>query len=220
MNEPLVDILLRLSALTPLLLPGLLLWPLVTRSYRRLRQPISGGERAARWGVVGLAGLLILPGTVGLAAGGMKVLLGARAKAGAAQCLSNVRKLGSALTMYVQDWDGNYPPAALWGDGAARYILPEDPTVVFRCPSGPTPFGYAYNPALAEVLLNRIEIPADTIALLEFDASDRNAAADRGPASVARRHMGGATYGFADGHAKWMDPHVAPKLRWEVGEAR
>src|SRR5438874_8853881 len=63
----------------------------------------------------------------------------AREKARAISCLSNVRQLGLAMSMYVQDYDETYPLAfpdnwwsITWGNGILPYIKSIQ---IFKCPS-------------------------------------------------------------------------------------
>ncbi|MGC4048030.1 MAG: DUF1559 domain-containing protein [Armatimonas sp.] len=73
----------------------------------------------------------------------------ARAKARQTACLSNMKQIGTAIMMYVQDYDENYPPAQLnlpsppapangvisWPTMIYPYIKNEG---VFVCPDGET----------------------------------------------------------------------------------
>jgi prepilin-type N-terminal cleavage/methylation domain-containing protein/prepilin-type processing-associated H-X9-DG protein len=78
----------------------------------------------------------------------------AREKARGSSCLSNLKQLGLAITMYVQDNDGypmmSSPPTAVprtrWPDYIYPYVKNEQ---IFRCPSAPLEiFGkqWAHNP--------------------------------------------------------------------------
>ena len=75
----------------------------------------------------------------------------AREKARQAACLSNMRQLSTAVMMYVQDYDEQYPMTANYNDGSApQTIWPEmiQPYVknegIFKCPSAVQP-GYPAN---------------------------------------------------------------------------
>jgi prepilin-type processing-associated H-X9-DG protein len=166
--------------------------------------------------VLVLALLLIIPGGVGFSAGATKVFVAARTKARSVQCLSNVKELGRALMMYVQDWDETYPPAESWSDGAARYLQPTEVQSLFRCPAAASPYSYAFNEALDRMPLRRLDAPTETVMLLESAAKLRNATGDRDARAVPPRHSGGANYGFADGHARWANPYGEASFLWEV----
>ena len=93
----------------------------------------------------------------------------ARAKARTATCSSNMKQLGTALSMYVQDYDEQFPGICLWSPDPfstkywAEVVQPYTKnTRIFRCPStsygwwfgegkeSPLRFGcnYAYNQVL------------------------------------------------------------------------
>ena len=86
----------------------------------------------------------------------------AREKARQTSCLSNMKQLGVALTMYAQDYDGTMPMTS-WELGSLKskihwsYLV--QPYVknlqIFVCPSDPTPV----------VPKNRICGPTDTISV-------------------------------------------------------
>ena len=75
----------------------------------------------------------------------------AREKARQTSCLSNTRQLATAVMMYVQDYDEQYPMTANYNDGSATptiwpqmvqpYIKNEG---IFKCPSAINP-GYPAN---------------------------------------------------------------------------
>jgi prepilin-type N-terminal cleavage/methylation domain-containing protein len=73
----------------------------------------------------------------------------AREKARQATCLSNMKQIGLGVMMYVQDWDGSYPPDRVaplpggqpcnqkmitWKTATLPYVKNID---VYRCPSNP-----------------------------------------------------------------------------------
>jgi prepilin-type N-terminal cleavage/methylation domain-containing protein/prepilin-type processing-associated H-X9-DG protein len=118
----------------------------------------------------------------------------AREKARAATCLSNCKQLGTAMMMYVQDYEGTFPPS--WFDAPGEYgfdvaIYPYVKNKqVYSCPSnplhisdwpgyermgvGPIPRSYAMNGDIAlesgkRVLVQEASVdrPAETILMLE-----------------------------------------------------
>jgi prepilin-type N-terminal cleavage/methylation domain-containing protein len=108
----------------------------------------------------------------------------AREKARQATCLSNMKQIGIGVMMYVQDWDGTYPPdrvAALpggqgcdqkmitWKTATLPYVKSIE---IYRCPSNPKnkegdetkgaepafptfPVGYSYNGTLLHMSVQR-----------------------------------------------------------------
>ena len=73
----------------------------------------------------------------------------AREQARKAACLSNLKQVGMALMMYVQDWDETYPVMTLcpaWSQRTPWNCLPQGELLpylknvdVWRCPSNPCP---------------------------------------------------------------------------------
>jgi prepilin-type N-terminal cleavage/methylation domain-containing protein/prepilin-type processing-associated H-X9-DG protein len=109
----------------------------------------------------------------------------AREKARGAACLSNIKQLGLAISMYAQDYDETLPNHASDTD---NFLAPNAPanwakaiqsyvknTKVFSCPSAPLPMGYKHAAAensyqgnavvlsLQGTRLARIPNPADII---------------------------------------------------------
>ena len=149
----------------------------------------------------------------------------AREKARQTSCLSNLKEIGLAVMMYVQDYDERIPmpysPAPanwpLWEDRIQPY---EKNWQIHICPSLSTTNYYASYGwnwymvwdgsnwlALAEVLS-----PAETIMngdrnggnwhmMAPFDPSLGGTNPDN--AWAAARHNDGANFNFFDGHAKW-----------------
>jgi hypothetical protein len=158
---------------------------------------------------VGVLGAVVYP-----------VFVRARATARKAVCLSNVKNISLAMQMYASDNDDRFPPADEWCDTLQGYVKDAD---VYRCVSAPEhPCGYAYNAALSEVAYDALQDPTATIAVFE---SERGWNAAGGPEllAVEPRHLGGDSYGFADGRAAWTPREgvVGPgasQYRWEVSE--
>ncbi len=131
----------------------------------------------------------------------------AREKARSTTCLSNFKQLGTAVTMYVQDYDGAYPLAWYPGDdyGFDVALFPYVKSYqVYECPSnkvtprfwpgykknglGPIPGSYAMNGDLAArsagslragLTESAVQNPADTIMMTEI--WDTRKAAKAGP---------------------------------------
>jgi prepilin-type N-terminal cleavage/methylation domain-containing protein/prepilin-type processing-associated H-X9-DG protein len=118
----------------------------------------------------------------------------AREKARATSCLSNCKQIGTALRMYLDDYEGAYPfswfDKGQYGFDVALYPYTKN-TAIFACPSNPqvpekTAFGkgyagplngmvrsYAMNSAVSTddqkppILEPSISAPSDTIMMLE-----------------------------------------------------
>lgn len=75
----------------------------------------------------------------------------AREKAREINCTSNMRQVGLAVRMYLQDWDEHYPPASMWKTRLQPYMKNTD---LFKCPSRPQLpwyYGHGYNIGYAGV---------------------------------------------------------------------
>jgi prepilin-type N-terminal cleavage/methylation domain-containing protein/prepilin-type processing-associated H-X9-DG protein len=148
----------------------------------------------------------------------------ARAAARKAECLSNLRQIGLAFTMYADDHDDLLPllnSAKTGGLYSHRYGWPDVPVVwcdallpyvrtdrIYSCPEARTsPPGYRMNARLAGTAAGSATDPASKILLVDGDdipgafgyslmAPDLTC--------VGLRHNGGLNCLFVDGHAKWF----------------
>jgi prepilin-type processing-associated H-X9-DG protein len=120
----------------------------------------------------------------------------------AEQCLRNLKQIGLGLMMYCQDYDERMPPAAEWCTVVDPYLRNRD---LFRCPSAPTPYGYAFNRNLDRVGLAQLRRPAATVLVFESSAARPNAT-DTGQ-SLCRpaRHPQGNNFAYTDGHVRPTD---------------
>lgn len=209
----------------------------------------------------------------------------AREKARQTACLSNLKQIGTGLTMYSQDYDGGFPawdeylgqgslnsevnsggytgasfalggdPLGAWQTKVQPYIksgAPEkfDNTGVWQCPSlgakgesmvsstKGVAYSYGYSGMFMRVNYGGIaslgtayyrypfstdmDSTASTIVVGEASSpgrlapptyfqtwSLRKAGTPTGAWEVPDRHAGGSNYGFADGHAKWINQQSA-----------
>jgi prepilin-type N-terminal cleavage/methylation domain-containing protein/prepilin-type processing-associated H-X9-DG protein len=162
----------------------------------------------------------------------------AREKARQASCMSNVKQLGAALLMYVQDYDETLPFAIGGPTMAALQALPELVTPytknrqIERCPSDPvgaidfTSYGlsrysYAWNMVLFAyrlpmpgpppgLIVTLADVPMPAATTTFFDGREQVV----GPARIVLasfRHNDGANAGFLDGHAKWYPASKPPE---------
>jgi prepilin-type N-terminal cleavage/methylation domain-containing protein/prepilin-type processing-associated H-X9-DG protein len=159
----------------------------------------------------------------------------AREKARQTSCLSNVKQLILAVAMYTQDYDDTLPFGSIrGGDGVTRYwytILQPyvNNTTLQICPSRQTinP-GYGWNwycsyapgtqyspprtgPRYEGVNLSVLKSPGPAGTILIADNWTGGTTSQRiwlyMPVNQRdARHNGGDNYGFADGHAKWLQP--------------
>ena len=158
------------------------------------------------------------------------VLWQARERARAAVCLSNLRELGLALRIYVDDWDGRLPGAGLAGrpyagdwvrmrgdriDIAGGSLFPYARHAgIYACPSAPGLLTYAMNFFVERWREAAIRAPAACIVLAEQELRgpdsigvndgymDVRARQDR----VTKRHHGAGAVLYADGHTRRARP--------------
>lgn len=128
---------------------------------------------------------------------------GAREKGRATACTSNVKQIGLAVMMYVQD-HGEVFPNEQWCEGLMPYL--RNPAVL-TCPSRTDlPVGYALNKALVGQAIGALPLPAETPLVFESNLGGPNPVG--GPDAVPEEgvHDGMLTVGFADGHAAMVSP--------------
>lgn len=159
----------------------------------------------------------------------------AREAARATQCRSNLKQVGNAFMMYVQDYDEIYPDrGGNGGTGLASFRQRLQPytknVAVFQCASNPQkntivdaatadgvypaiPRSYAMNARLAIVPMAFLQAPAQKILAAElvntnwtdYGSNWWNSAPGNWVNGFAG-HSGTANYLFADGHVKAMKP--------------
>lgn len=125
-------------------------------------------------------------------------LLKAREKAQQEACLSNLKQLGLAAMMYVQDHEEQFPAADDWSAALRPYILNEQ---LLRCPGdegAPGGLSYFFNSQLSKLRFDQVQHPADIILMAEGQGGSG------GPERLTGRHFGKVNCVFADGHAKLM----------------
>src|SRR5881409_2419179 len=87
------------------------------------------------WGFTLIELLVVIAVVAILAAILFPVFAQAREKARQVSCLSNLKRIGSAMTMYTQDYDEVLPP--LQSDWSTSILQPyiKNQPIVTRCPS-------------------------------------------------------------------------------------
>lgn len=152
----------------------------------------------------------------------------AREKARQAVCMSNLRQIGLALQMYVDNWGGKkLPPGAggeYWFDRVASYYggnykLLECPSnkVINPYAGGGMPAGteylsYGLNINFSpdrEYFLHRIPNTSKTVIVFETQGGGYDGFSNlylAGWSSRNFRHSGGLDFLFADGHVQWFIP--------------
>jgi len=165
----------------------------------------------------------------------LPVFAKARGKARQTQCLSNLRQIGAALTMYTDDHDGYYTRGQfwpwdgshLWSDAASPYLKNRD---ILRCPDqGRDTYGYGYNISYwgagdvpdgmhgvqdaYPVHESWVAEPSETVWVVDFGRY-WGCGLEFGVEEPARRHNDGSDTLFVDGHAKWL--RGIPERMWTI----
>jgi prepilin-type processing-associated H-X9-DG protein len=147
----------------------------------------------------------------------------ARASARKAKCLSNLRQLGLAFTMYADDYDDALPRTTYgsaggmysnrygrgdlpftWYDEVLPYTRNED---IHNCPEQRClPPGYRLNDRCSGAPVGAVSDPSSKI--LVVDGSDiagsfNYTLRDPSLTNISLRHNGGLNCLYLDGHAKW-----------------
>jgi len=142
-----------------------------------------------------------------------------------AACQFNLKQLGQAFQLYLQDYGETYPPvkagsgkgrrtgklgpSAGWANAISIYV--NDPTV-FYCPSVNVPIvsgqvDYGYNAITAGASEDTFNNSSNTVLQFEGNRMAGTAlTASLSNTSRVRtnRHLDGSNYSFIDGHVKWL----------------
>ena len=170
-----------------------------------------GGQGLALAGTIVSAVFLLM----GLVPGAMLLpaLAKAKAKAQSIQCLSNMRQLTLALTMYADDNKGELPAGAKWCDALKPYLAGNSNVFICRQGNPALRSHYALNAQAAGHSMKDIQSPAQTVVVFECEGG-WNVSGGRELLPAKPRHTA-YTVGFADGHVEMVRPERLGKLHWE-----
>jgi prepilin-type processing-associated H-X9-DG protein len=137
------------------------------------------------------------------------MIAGAREDAQQSACMSNLKQLGLAFMMYLQDREGLLPEEN-WVAEVMPYI---NNAKVFVCPSREhLPVGYALNEKIVGMDINALEASPQTVLAFESNVGGEapvGGADDVPPEGV---HNSGINVLYADGHVKWSPAEEAMDL--------
>jgi prepilin-type processing-associated H-X9-DG protein len=128
-----------------------------------------------------------------------------RRQANRIRCMTNLRSLTAAVSIYADEHGGAYPPVRTWCDSImARYV----DEGFFRCRGGgPGRSHYAMNPQADS------NSAPDVVWLFECSGGWNQSG---GPELLTTGHHEnkGCCVSFADGHVQFIKAEEIPRLRW------
>jgi prepilin-type N-terminal cleavage/methylation domain-containing protein/prepilin-type processing-associated H-X9-DG protein len=153
----------------------------------------------------------------------------AREKARQGVCMSNLKQLGHAVMLYLQDYDEIFPSHSASGYGSWHTTLNNNyikNANVFSCPSDADfkwdtsmSYGYNYN-YLSQgtnwISLTQIAKPSETILIADAGVDYVIAPDGFGGTNhkISDRHSGGSNVLFVDGHVQWYLFKIIDKSAW------
>jgi prepilin-type processing-associated H-X9-DG protein len=128
-------------------------------------------------------------------------------------CGTNLKGLSTAMIVYMNDYDDQYPTQDQWCD-----LLIQEADVAsmsFRCPLDPEgSFSYAINENLYKISSDKLP-PPQMVVIFEADLG-RNGVG--GPEDLVLRHDEhgklGCNIAFADGHTEFVRADQIADLQW------
>jgi prepilin-type processing-associated H-X9-DG protein len=132
-------------------------------------------------------------------------------------CGTNMKGLSTAMIIYINDYDDQYPTQDQWCDLLIQKV--DVSLKSLQCPLDPEgSFSYAINENLYEIESGRIP-PAQMVVIFEADLGLNGVG---GLDDVVLRHdqhgQSGCNIGFADGHVEFVTEDRIGELRWSAAE--
>lgn len=126
----------------------------------------------------------------------------ARENARRASCSSNLKQIGLAALMLMQDHDEKI---AMTPQNFKAKLFPYAKTMeIFRCPSVKSGESYSFNGNLANRSLSAIANPSQVVMFYEGKGGQ-----------LDFRHLGTANVAFVDGHVRTISRSEAKTLKWK-----
>jgi prepilin-type processing-associated H-X9-DG protein len=157
----------------------------------------------ARFGLWKIIGAVVVA-SLGLAALIFPALATTNCGSTSIECLSHVRHIASAMSIYFEDFDDRVP-LETWNDDLLPYTKNRD---LYDCYEGSTntpSYGYAMNLAVVGLNVKTVKVPAETVMLFDTEARAENVVTNLAGMSFSR-HKGRCSVAFMDTHARFLSP--------------
>lgn len=169
------------------------------------------------WIVLGVLAVCGVGGVAIMAAILFPVFSQAKLAAKKTLALSHAKQMSTALIMYSIDNNDLLPPAAQWMDVLGRYEVEDQ---IFKSPEAtpndPTDYGFAFRTDLQFQNLEKMQDNALRVMVFDSTLLSRNAHSGLetvpSPGRYGKGTAAGNTFGFADGHAKFVRDMQYPGL--------
>ena len=179
---------------------------------------ISGSRGSLKGTAMAIIGIVLPVVVVPVIALLMAILMPAlaqvRSQAHRIVCGTNLKGIGMAMMVYVQDNREEYPTPSQWSDLLIQYADVSEGQ--FICKGAETgPCNYAMNANIEEL---GVKAPSDMVLIFESQPGWNQAG---GPELLTTdNHQGkGANILFVDGHVEFVKAENISKLRWTADES-
>ncbi len=118
----------------------------------------------------------------------------------ATTCLSNMKQLGTAMSLYVQDYDGVMAIANTWSDALMPYTKTRETMSCPEVQKSGSEGGFAMDASLSMITVSTIATAADTVLFFETATIGLNVSDTQTSLIGRARHEDGIHFTYADGH--------------------
>jgi hypothetical protein len=176
--------------------------------------PAGKAQRSPAFWIIGaLVAMVCCVGVPIIAAILFPVFSQAREAAKRTESIENIKTLGTAVMIYIADYDDVYPPAERWETLITPILSDPDALVA---PQATQPVAYAFNSGLALVEAPSLPNANTTPMIFESNVAGPNAWGSSNSIYVRSRKV---ILGFADTSARAVDESMVATFTWNP-EAR
>ena len=160
-----------------------------------------------------------------LAAMLLPALSRAREKARQAVCMSNLKQIGVASLMYLQDYDYYLWGRRRYNNALEDYIpLKSDWNKVYTCPSKKGTWSYGVNQSICDyaysgrsLKMTQIKLPSKMGLLADCAGLNLEFQERHNDSYHTTRHGGGINILFLDGHVAWYETPIVSGYWFTIG---